>query len=83
MEDKARSRKAGGAGLGLALCDDICRRHGARLEIRSTYQKGTTILIHMDVAPLQTAEKTLKKEPAVRPAPRDRQKTTNGRRRSL
>ena len=40
MEDKARSRKAGGAGLGLALCDDICRRHGARLEIRSTYQEG-------------------------------------------
>lgn len=52
MEDKARSRKAGGAGLGLALCDDICRRHGARLEIRSTYQKGTTIIIHMNVAPI-------------------------------
>lgn len=52
MEDKARSRKAGGAGLGLALCDDICRRHGARLEIRSTYQKGTTIIIHMNVAPV-------------------------------
>ena len=50
MEDKARSRKAGGAGLGLALCDD--RRHGARLEIRSTYQKGTTIIIHMNVAPI-------------------------------
>ena len=52
MEDKARSRKAGGAGLGLALCDDICRRHGARLEIRSTYQKGTSIIIHMNVAPI-------------------------------
>lgn len=60
MEDKARSRKAGGAGLGLALCDDICRRHGARLEIRSTYQKGTTILIHMDAAPpAETGEKPL------------------------
>lgn len=55
MEDKARSRKAGGAGLGLALCDDICRRHGARLEIRSTYRKGTTILIHLDVAPADAA----------------------------
>lgn len=33
-------------------CDDICRRHGARLEIRSTYQKGTTIIIHMNVAPI-------------------------------
>ena len=56
MEDKARSRKAGGAGLGLALCDDICRRHGARLEIRSTYQKGTTIIIHMNVAPIPKSQ---------------------------
>ena len=72
MEDKARSRKAGGAGLGLALCDDICRRHGARLEIRSTYKKGTTILIHMDVAPSQTAGKE----------PEPRQEKPDGRRRS-
>ena len=40
MEDKARSRKAGGAGLGLALCDDICRRHGARLEIPLRLPQG-------------------------------------------
>jgi len=52
MIDKSRSRAQNGAGLGLALCDDICRRHGARLEIRSTYQKGTTIIIHMNVAPI-------------------------------
>ena len=76
MEDKARSRKAGGAGLGLALCDDICRRHGARLEIRSTYQKGTTILVHMDVAPPDAPEKAEPK--AAEPAPA--QRTRRGRR---
>jgi len=47
MEDKARTRKAGGAGLGLALCDEICRRHDARLEIESVYGRGTTIRVHM------------------------------------
>lgn len=36
----------------MRCADDICRRHGARLEIRSTYQKGTTIIIHMNVAPI-------------------------------
>ena len=35
---------------------DICRRHGARLEIRSTYQKGTTIIIHMNVAPIPKSQ---------------------------
>ncbi|MGN0479307.1 MAG: ATP-binding protein [Hominenteromicrobium sp.] len=84
MADKARSRKAGGAGLGLALCDDICRRHGARLEIRSTYQKGTTILIHMDVAPPQAAEITAeKKTPKVQPTPRAAKKKPGKRRQPL
>ena len=76
MEDKARSRKAGGAGLGLALCDDICRRHGARLEIRSTYQKGTTILVHMDVALPDAPEKAEPKTAEPVPA----QRTRRGRR---
>lgn len=73
MEDKVRSRKAGGAGLGLALCDDICRRHGARLEIRSTYKKGTTVLIHMDVAPpaqASVSEKKSRRDAADRTARR-------------
>ena len=72
MEDKARSRKAGGAGLGLALCDDSCRRHGARLEIRSTYHKGTTILVHMDVAPPDAPEKAEPKTAEPAPAQRAR-----------
>lgn len=56
MEDKARSRKSGGAGLGLALCDSICHRHGARLEIRSVYGQGTTVLIHMNAMPMEQNE---------------------------
>ena len=82
MEDKARSRKAGGAGLGLALCDDICRRHGARLEIRSVYHKGTTILIHMDVAPPDSAAlpgKAEKPQPEAAATPARRRKNRGGR----
>lgn len=84
MEDKARSRKAGGAGLGLSLCDDICRRHGARLEIRSTYQKGTTILIHMDVAPPQQPNAAINgaaKPAETPPAKHSRRTGKHGRRR--
>lgn len=45
MVDKSRSRKAGGAGLGLALCAEIARIHNAVLEIDSVLGKGTTIFI--------------------------------------
>lgn len=39
--DKARSRAEGGAGLGLALCFEIARRHGAVLCFESSLGKGT------------------------------------------
>lgn len=41
--DKARSRKMGGAGLGLSLCRMIAQVHGGQLEIQSTVGSGTTI----------------------------------------
>ena len=45
MVDKARSRKAGGAGLGLALCKRIAEIHNADFQISSTLGTGTTITI--------------------------------------
>lgn len=41
--DSARDREAGGAGLGLAIVDEVVRAHGGRLEILSALGKGTTI----------------------------------------
>ncbi len=46
MVDKSRSRQAGGAGLGLALCEQIARLHGWSLEIQSKPGKGTTVTCH-------------------------------------
>ena len=45
MVDKSRSRKAGGAGLGLALCVKIADMHNAKLNIQSELGKGTTVCI--------------------------------------
>lgn len=45
MVDKARSRRAGGAGLGLALCEEIARLHGARLTIDSAVGVGTRVSV--------------------------------------
>lgn len=41
--DKARSRRMGGAGLGLSLCRIIAQAHGGSLQIESTVGSGTTI----------------------------------------
>lgn len=45
MVDKARSRKAGGCGLGLALCSMIAELHEAKLVIESEVGKGTSVSI--------------------------------------
>ena len=45
MADKSRSRKAGGAGLGLALCKRIAELHSAKVEIDSRPNEGTTVFI--------------------------------------
>lgn len=41
--DKARSRKMGGAGLGLSLCQMIAQAHDGNLRIESVVGSGTTI----------------------------------------
>ncbi len=51
MVDKSRSRKAGGAGLGLSLCVEVAKRHGAALEIESEPGKGTTVFVYIDCHP--------------------------------
>lgn len=43
MVDKARSRKEGGCGLGLALCSKIAALHGAKMLIESKVGEGTQI----------------------------------------
>ena len=45
MVDKARNRREGGSGLGLALCEKIAQLHGAELKIESTVGEGTTVRI--------------------------------------
>lgn len=42
-EDKSRSRKLGGAGLGLSLCKEIARIHGTELVFESEKYKGTKV----------------------------------------
>ena len=45
MVDKSRSRKEGGAGLGLTLCSHIVNLHGAEWKIESEEGKGTCITV--------------------------------------
>ncbi|MBO4862898.1 MAG: HAMP domain-containing histidine kinase [Eubacterium sp.] len=45
MVDKSRSRKEGGAGLGLSLVSAILKEHDATLDIKSKLGKGTVISI--------------------------------------
>ena len=44
--DKSRSREYGGAGLGLALCKQIAKAHGANIKIESELEKGTKVQIY-------------------------------------
>ncbi len=48
--DRSRSKKNGGAGLGLALVKRIAEAHRARLEIDSAVSEGTTVRIIFDQA---------------------------------
>lgn len=47
MVDKSRSRKQHGAGLGLALAEQIARIHGSGLKIESKEQEGTVISLEL------------------------------------
>ncbi|MDY3919642.1 MAG: ATP-binding protein [Candidatus Limivivens sp.] len=45
MVDKSRSKKAGGIGLGLALCQRIAQIHHAELSIESELGQGTSVYV--------------------------------------
>lgn len=45
MIDKSRSRKSGGAGLGLAITAIILKRHNCRLQIESVVGEGTRMIL--------------------------------------
>jgi signal transduction histidine kinase len=48
--DKARSREAGGAGLGLAIAHDIAAMHHGTLTLSSTPNQGTTATLTLPAA---------------------------------
>lgn len=47
MVDKSRSRIEGGAGLGLAICEQIAKLHHASIEFESTKGVGTEVIIRL------------------------------------
>lgn len=53
MEDKARTRKSGGAGLGLSLAIKILDKHKAKWQIESKLGEGTSVYFSL---PLQEKE---------------------------
>lgn len=56
MVDKSRARKAGGAGLGLALCQEIVAIHSGTMEIQSVLGQGTLITLTFPVSRLERGE---------------------------
>ena len=54
MVDKSRSRRAGGAGLGLALCQEIVSVHGGTMELDSQPGEGTLVTLRFPLS--QTPE---------------------------
>ena len=49
MVDKSRARSMGGAGIGLALCNEIARLHGSALDIKSEVNVGTAIAFDVPI----------------------------------
>lgn len=45
MVNKARAKTAGSVGLGLSLCSEIARLHGASIEIQSKEGEGTCVAV--------------------------------------
>jgi signal transduction histidine kinase len=48
--DPSRNRNTGGTGLGLSICKAIVDAAGGEIEIRSTLNVGTTVMLHLPLA---------------------------------
>lgn len=57
MVDKSRSRKEGGAGLGMTLCSEIVKLHGAKWSIESEEGEGTTVTVTLPYVKQNEQEK--------------------------
>jgi signal transduction histidine kinase len=45
--DKSRNRQTGGSGIGLSIVKSIVLAHNGQIDVESTVNKGTTILIRL------------------------------------
>lgn len=74
MVDKSRSRKEGGAGIGMALCHKIIYLHGGTLKIDSRLGEGTVmkVLFPMEAAGVRNEKTVRKKRQAYNSAEKER-----------
>lgn len=64
MVDKSRSRKEGGAGIGMALCHKIIKLHGGSLQIDSRLGEGTVMKVVFPAEKPQNPKREKRQETA-------------------